>query len=168
MLTRPLHPHVSSTLRATKEGTIPAGVTDDADDGGSTSWASSRPSRYGPPELHPRQRQMLRPQQATVIRTISRVDPLVRSSLAVRKSLINCFTNGRPFHVSVLSCTVMYPQVPKKSPWIVEDSIRWRRVQGIKICTRDHAIRGAPCGLRPMRVVCRLDRRSPPATLFPS
>jgi site-specific DNA recombinase len=42
--------------------------------------------------------------------------PLVRSSPAVRKSLINCFTGGRPFHVSALFCTLMYSRVPKKSP----------------------------------------------------
>ena len=81
MPTRQIIRYVSSTLRATLAGTIPAGVTDDADDGGSTSWASSQPSRYGPPELHPRQRQMLRPRQPTVIRTISMVDPLVRSPI---------------------------------------------------------------------------------------
>jgi hypothetical protein len=48
-----LHPHVSSTLRATLEGTIPAGVTDDADDGGSirgqvVSQAATDPLSYTP------------------------------------------------------------------------------------------------------------------------
>src|SRR6476659_3377831 len=76
-----LHPHVSSTLRATLEGTIPAGVTDDADDGGSTSWASSQSSRYGPPELHPRQNQCYAHNQPPSSARFSMVDPLVRSPM---------------------------------------------------------------------------------------
>jgi hypothetical protein len=76
MPTRRLHPHVSSTLRAILEGTIPAGVTDDADDGGSTSWASSQSSRYGSPELHPPSKPTLRPQPTSSSARFSMVDPI--------------------------------------------------------------------------------------------
>ena len=79
MSTRPLHPHVSSTLRATREGTIPAGVTDDAMTGAALRGQVVGHAATDPLSYTPVKRQMLRPQQATVIRTISRIDPLVRS-----------------------------------------------------------------------------------------
>jgi hypothetical protein len=83
-----MHPHVSSTYRATSiEGTIPADVTDDARRQGRQFRAEWSASRHGPHEPHPRQRLILRLRQVTVSRTVSMVDPIYCTYRATRMSL---------------------------------------------------------------------------------